>query len=105
MAGISYNPDRAEVDEGSVVTAVIAVGTTAVEIKTSPTRNSTRQSVNIYNDSNATVYLGPATVTTSGANKGLPLLKGQFISLPLGDVGYFAIAASAGKNVIVTEFS
>ncbi len=105
MGGISYNPDRSDVDESSVTSAVLTVGTTAVELFTGASRNASRQVLTIYNDSNNTIYVGPSTVTISGATKGMPIVKGQFISLPIGNVGYFAIAGLAGNNVILTELS
>lgn len=103
--GLSFNPDRSDVDDSTVATAVVAVTTTAIELKVGGTRNPLRQSILLQNDGSATIYLGPATVTSSGANKGHPLLKDQAMSFPIGNVAYFAITASGSSNVIVTELA
>ena len=73
---LSLSPNRADTNESLLQTAVIDVTTSPVELKVGTTRNPERQAIIIYNDSNRTLYLGPATVAVSGANKGIPLLKG-----------------------------
>lgn len=103
--GINFNPSRSDVNDGGVTTAVIAVGTSAVELKVGVTRSVNRQVVSLFNDGTNTVYLGPATVTAAGATKGIPVAKGQFISIPVGDTPLFAISASGSNSVIVMELS
>jgi hypothetical protein len=101
--GIQESPDRADVDSASYTSGVVAVGATETEAKAGGARNPLRQEVVLHNDSNATVFYGPTGVTTTGATKGIPLRPRQEVFLPLGDVGVFLIADTAGNNVIVQE--
>lgn len=105
MSAIVQSADRSDVNDGSYTSAVITVGTTAVELFTGGSRNAGRQAVTIYNDSNSTIYLGPSSVTVSGSTKGIPLVKAQFATFELGDVALYAIAGSAGNSVIVQELA
>lgn len=103
--GISYNGDRSDVDDSSATGTVLTIGTTAVELKVDVVRNPNRQTLMVYNDSLVNVFLGPSTVTTTGATKGIPLVPRQFISLPIGNVPYFAISTIAGTGLIVQELA
>jgi hypothetical protein len=102
---VGQNAARIDVNDGSYKSVVISVGTSQVEAKCDTTRDPNRQFLVIYNDSNATVYYGPTGVTTSGATKGFPLFKQQWVSIPMGDVGVFLIAASSSNSVLVQEFA
>lgn len=91
----------------------MAVKSTAVSVTTSATALDSAddsgdaqsgESVLVYNDGAATVYLGGPTVTTSGATKGVPVTAGSYgpgIDLNAGDRLY-AIAGST-VSVIVLE--
>jgi hypothetical protein len=101
---INQSSQFSDVDNSSFIHAVVSVGTSAVEMKVNGTRLSGRQELRIYNDSNVTIYLGSPSVTTSGATKGEPLVKGQWISYNAGqDVAVYAIAGTTSNNVIVFE--
>jgi hypothetical protein len=57
----------------------------------------------MFNKSNSIVYFGPTGVTTS---TGEPLLKNQSLTLPASDaLALFLIAAGAGNDIIVSEWS
>ncbi len=101
--GFGHSGERNEVAEVAYTSSVVTVGTSAVEIYTGGSRDADRQLLMIYNDSNKTVYVGPTGVTTSGAAKGIPILKRDTLILAIGDVGVYMIAASAGNDVIVQE--
>jgi len=102
-AGVSYDPDRADVNDISLASAVVSVGTTQVEAKATVTRNAKRQRLLLYNDSSSVVYYGPTGVTVSGATRGVPVYKKQTVVIPVGDVAVFLIAGSASNDVIVQE--
>jgi len=97
------NADRIPVSEKVLQHSVVTVGTSAVELKGGASRDPYRKFVIIYNNSNATVYIGGASVTTSGATMGIPILKSQMATVPIGDMALYAIAAGAGNDVIVLE--
>ncbi len=102
--GISHDPDRSDVAESALDHAVLTVGTTAVEVKVGGSRLATRQIVVIYNESNSkNLYWGKSGVTNSGATRGFPILPGQFVSLPFGNVGVFVVADQAAQTAIVAE--
>lgn len=103
MSGISYDPDRIDVDNTGYLTAALSVSTTAVEAKVSTTPLASRQELIIFNQGNQTVYYGPSGVTSTS---GIPLFKNQFVSLPLGpNNSVFLITASGSSTVIVQELS
>lgn len=102
---ITNSPDRSDVNDTSLTSKVVAVSTSAVELFTGGSRSPVRQALFVYNDGSSPVYLGPATVTASGATKGIPLVKGQAASFPIGNVAIFAIAASGSVDVIVQELT
>lgn len=97
---VSYSGELNEVNDTLYVSGSITVGTSEVEAKVGSSRESGRQRLRIYNDSNSTIYFGPSGVTTSS---GEPLLKRQWIELEFGDIGVFLIANSSGNNVIIQE--
>jgi hypothetical protein len=101
--GLFFDPDRSEVADSALTSKVITVGTSQVEVFTGSARDAKRQAVFIYNDSNTTLYYGPSGVTTTGSTKGIPLVKGQWITIPLGDVPLFIISGSSGNDIIVQE--
>lgn len=89
---------------GSYISTVVSVGTVAVEAKVGGSTLSNRGLVKIYNNSSKTMYHGPATVTTSGANIGEPIVKGQTVYLPFGSsTKVYLIAATAANDAIVQE--
>lgn len=105
MSAISQSADRSDVNDTGYTSAVISVGTSAVELFTGGSRNANRQTIIIYNDSSNTIFIGPATVTESGSTKGYPIVKNQSVTVSLGDVAIYAIAGSAGNSVIIQEMA
>lgn len=83
---------------------IVTVGTTAVALPTTPLTNRTGLFVQMM--SSGQLYLGSATVTNSGATRGLQLGNGGYVALEAGPSNaVFGIANAAGKEVAVWEFS
>lgn len=97
------DPDRIDTNEKLLQQGQVTVGTSAVELKIGATRDQKRQVIIIYNNSNVTIYIGGSDVTTSGSTMGIPVLKTQVVTLPIGDQPIYAIAGSAGNVIIVME--
>jgi hypothetical protein len=52
------------------------------------------------------LYVGSATVTNSGATRGVKLGEGGFVTLDVGPgVSVFGVANAAGKEVAVLEMA
>jgi hypothetical protein len=101
----TYNPNTNFLyDELTQKVQSVSSGS-AVELFTGASRNPDRQVIRIYNDGNRTVYLGPATVTSSGPTKGEPLESGEAISYPGGDSQLYAITNSGTTSLIITELA
>jgi hypothetical protein len=98
-----FSPDRADVNDTGYSSAVVTIGTSQIEIKVGGSRDEKRQRVLIYNASTSIIFYGPSGVTTSGATRGIPLFRRQIAVIPVGDVAIYAIAASAGNDIIVQE--
>jgi hypothetical protein len=83
---------------------IVTVGTTAVALPASPLANRTSMFVQML--SAGSLYLGSATVTNSGATRGLLLGNGGYVSVDVapGNLVY-GIANAAGKDVAVWEFA
>ena len=88
---ISYNPELSDVLTDSYVAGVISVSTTQVEAKVGASRSASRETLRIYNNSNTTIYFGPAGVTSA---IGEPIFKNQWVNIPIGDIAVFLITAS-----------
>ena len=85
---------------------VVSVSTSAVELFTGASRNPARQTLRAYNDSSRDVFIGPATVTSSGSTKGEILRAGESLTFSqLGDVGIYAITANGTASLIITELA
>lgn len=87
------------------VTGSVTVGTSAVEAIVGGSVLDDRQFVRIYNDSNSVIYWSfNPSMTTSGANRGEPIEKKQWIEIPAGEqVPVYLRANSNGNSVIVME--
>ncbi len=101
----SLNPNRTDVLEAAgAVQEVVTVTTSASEIKVGASRVANRQALFVFNDGNQTIFYSPsASVTISGATKGFPLYKDQFVILPIGDQPWYFIASATNSSVIVAE--
>ena len=101
MSGIEGgNGEYNDVWEDTLLQGVVTIGTTQVELKVGGSVDPDREAVRVYNKSNSTIYIGPSGVTTS---TGEPLAKKQWIEMPIGTQSLYAIAGSAGNDVIVWE--
>lgn len=82
----------------------ITVGTTAVALPASSLAN--RRALLIQNNSSVSIFIGSATVTTSGATGGIEVPKNSSFQLEVGPACVmYAIAGSAGNNIRVLELS
>ena len=103
MASISYDPDRADVDNSGYVSGSVSVSTTQVEAKVGASALASRQEVIIFNLGPQTVYYGPTGLSSS---TGIPLFKNSFVALALGPNNQiFLLTASSTSTVIVQELS
>jgi hypothetical protein len=93
---ISSNGNWDDTNESVYVSGPVTVGVTEVEAKVGATRETQRQFVRIYNNSNSVIYFGPTGLSTS---TGEPLQKHQSVEVAASDLGVFLIAGS----VIVQE--
>lgn len=83
---------------------IITVGTTAVALPASPLAG--RSSMFIQMLSSGQLYLGSATVTNTGATRGLQIGNGGFVNIDVGPGNLvYGIANAAGKEVAVWEFA
>jgi hypothetical protein len=83
---------------------VVSVGTTAIQLPASSLPNRTSMFIQML--SSGTLFLGSATVTNSGATRGLSIGNGGFVSLDAGPSNLvYGIASAAGKDVMVWEHS
>jgi hypothetical protein len=100
---IAFDPKKADVNQDILQHTVISIGTTATELKGGSSRDPERQAVMIYNDSDAEIRVGGASVTMTGATRGIPVFKKQISILPIGDMPIYGVSTAGGKEVIVFE--
>jgi hypothetical protein len=90
-----------DVDNSSYVAGSATITTSASELKVGASRLTARQTLMVQNTGSNTIYIGPSGVTTL---TGIPLMKNQFISMPVGDsIAVFAITASSTSTVVIQE--
>jgi hypothetical protein len=89
----------------SILQQQISVTSTAAAVPATALAN--RRSLMIQNTGNASVFVGSATVTTSGATAGIEVPKGGFIELECGPaVSVFAVkSGGGGNNVNILELA
>ena len=82
------------------------IGTTPTVLISIPEGNPTT-SVQIINDDNNAVYVGDATVTSSGADKGLPIKKDSVYTFNLNaeDQLYAVAATATSANAVSILYS
>ena len=82
------------------------VGTTPTLIVDVPEGNPTIV-VNIFNDANHTIYMGDASIATSGADKGMPVYKDYMyvITLNAEDKLYAISATTSPANALTVLYS
>ena len=84
----------------TVLSGAVSVATSATALPASAL--SGRRVLWIYNNGSATIFLGPAGVTTSN---GFPLLPGQSVSLAVGALVVYGIVASGTVEARVMEIT
>ena len=103
IASVSSN-NELNINDGiktQLINSSLVVGLTAIEVKVGATRLSNRKGVILYNSSNRTMFWGGVGVTTSS---GIPLNKGESITIRNEDVALFVITDTAGQDARVLEF-
>lgn len=102
----TVNAKAATPTAGTVTQAAITVGTSAVRLTVSGSAPSSTRSVLVATPDSASVasfYIGSASVTNSGATRGVLILAGQSF-IANSDAGdYYIVSSSAGQTVFVTE--
>lgn len=93
-----------DIANGAALQQRISVATTATALPTAALAN--RKSLMIQNAGSASVWVGSATVTASGATTGIEVPKGGFMEFEVGPaVTMYAIAASGTVTANVFEMS
>lgn len=89
----------------TVLQQVIALSTSATAIPTTPLPG--RQEIVIQNlDSSIVIYVGSATVTNSGATRGIKLTAGQSMVIAAGPgCELYAVAASGTPDCAILELA
>ena len=100
--GLSSDGQYDDVLGEGYIAGAINVSTIQIEAKVGASRLAGREYVRVFNNSAGTIYFGPSGVTTSS---GEPLYKSQWVSIPLGDVGIYLIAASSLTDIRIQEFA
>lgn len=90
--------------ETAILQQVVTVGTTAVALPATPL--AARKNLMIQMLDGGSLYIGSATVTSSGATRGPLLGRGGFVTLDVSDdIDVYGIADAAGKAVAVLEMA
>lgn len=90
----------------AIVHESFTVGITATLIATLPEGNPATE-ISIINSDNNTVYIGDATVSTTGSDKGLPVKKDSVYTLTLNaeDTLYAIASIATGANAVTVLYS
>jgi len=89
---------------GALLQQEVSVATTATALPASALAG--RKHIVIQNTSGKKIYVGSATVTTSGATKGMEVPAGGFWEADIGPaVSVYAIVASGTADIVVVELS
>lgn len=98
--GVKDNSNFSDTNSTLYKTGRITVATTDTEAKVGVSRETERQFVRIYNDSNDIVYFGEAGTSTTDKE---PLQKKQSVTIPITDIAVMLQVSSGTADVIVTE--
>lgn len=90
----------------ALVHNTFTVGTSPTLLVTIPAKNPTT-TVAIVNDDNSSIFIGDSTLSVSGANKGLTVVKSTNyrIDLNAGDTLYGISAAGTSANAVTVLYS
>ena len=94
------NTEAVNVINSSIITTVLTVGTSAVEVKVGASRLANRRMIIVSNTGTGIIYYGASGVTS---NNGMPIYKKQTLMLDIGDVPLYLIALTAGNTIRVSE--
>lgn len=91
-----------DIRNGALLQQRVSVATTATALPTTALAN--RKSLLVQNAGNASIWVGSATVTDTGATAGIEVPKGAFIELDIGPaVSVYGIAVGSAVNANVLE--
>lgn len=105
MSNISQSGIDDDNYQGGYVSIRLAVAGSQIEAKVGASALEGRQELTLYNDGNDVIYYGPSGVTTSGANKGVPVEGLEFVTIPATDAAQVFLISSGSTNVIIQEWS
>lgn len=90
----------------ALVHDTFTVGTSPTLLVTLPSGNPTT-TVAVVNDDNSSIFIGDSTLTVSGANKGLTVVKSTNyrIDLNAGDTLYGISTAGTAANAVTVLYS
>lgn len=90
----------------AIVHDTFTVATTPTLIATIPAGNPTT-TVAVVNDDNSSIFIGDSTLTVSGANKGLTVIKNTNyrIDLNAGDTLYAISSAGTASSAVTVLYS
>lgn len=89
---------------GKRVRTLLTVGTSPVPVRVGGSNLVAREGVYIYNPSTVTVYRGDSSVTTSGANQGVPIGRKEDAWLAISDEFTEYLVADSSTEVIIEEW-
>lgn len=91
-----------DVSNGSLLQQRVSVANTATQLPAASLAN--RKTLMVQNAGAASIWVGSATVTASGATAGIEIAKSSFMELEVGpDVAVYAITAAGSVNANVLE--
>jgi len=90
-----------------VVHDTFTVTTSPTLIATIPLQNLGITTVNVVNDDNSSIFIGDITVSSSGVDKGLTVVKSTNyrIDLNVGDKLYAISASGTTENAVTVLYS
>jgi hypothetical protein len=93
-----------DIANGSILQQQIAVATTATKLPTTPLAN--RKTLMIQNAGSASIWVGSATVTNTGATTGIEVPKASFMELEVGPaVDVYGVVASGTQNANILQMA
>ena len=91
-----------DVANSTILQQGVTVANSATALASSPI--ASRRNIMVQNQSDKTIYVGSATVTSSGATRGIQVPKGGFIEIDLGPaVVLYGITATGTADVGILE--
>jgi hypothetical protein len=92
-----------DISNSAILQAGVTVTSTAASLVTAM---ANRKSLMIQNVGSASIWIGSSSVTTSGATRGIEIIKGSFMELEVGPaVAVYGIVASTSVAAAVLQMS